>query len=118
MCPATPKHGYTPWASHALIYAQRLDNVPQEHDQTKSTTGLHVLRRAKRASGEDLGEVCPLDQLSSYAHIVPHFGPAADNYLTCLNSIYGSQSFFLNKSMLSLKFCDGMYADYNYIYFA
>ena len=97
ICPATPKRGYTPWASCALVYAQRLDIAPQEHDQTESTTGLHVLRRAKRTSGEDLGEVFPLDQLRSYAHIVPHFGPAADNRLTCSNSIYGSPSFFLNK---------------------
>jgi hypothetical protein len=97
MCPATPKRSYTPWASRALIYAQRLDIVSQEHDQTESTTGLHVLRRAKRALGEDLGVVFPLDQLSSYAHIVPRFGPAANNRLTCLNSIYSSQSFFLNK---------------------
>lgn len=59
--------------------------------------GLHLLRKAKHASGQDLGEVFPLDQLKSYVHIVPHFGHAADNHLTCSNSIYGSQSFFLNK---------------------
>ncbi|KAH0839466.1 hypothetical protein J3R83DRAFT_273 [Lanmaoa asiatica] len=97
MCPASPKRSHTPWASDALIYAQRLNVIPQEHGQTESTTGLHLLRRVKCASGEDLGEVFPLDQLRSYVHIVPCFGHTADNRLTFSNSIYGSQSFFLNK---------------------
>ena len=97
MCPVPPRRSHTPWACDALVYAQRLDVVPQEHNQTKSTMGLHLLRKVKCALGQDLGEVFPLDQLKSYMHIVPRFGCAADNRLTCLNSIYSSQSFFLNK---------------------
>ena len=97
MCPMAPRCSHTPWASCALIYAQRLDVVPQEHGKTKSTMGLHVLKRAKCASGKELGEVFPLDQLRSYVHIVPHFGHATDNCLTHANSVYGSHSFFLNK---------------------
>ncbi|KAF8120747.1 hypothetical protein EV363DRAFT_1188133 [Boletus edulis] len=97
MCPARPKGGHTPWASRALVYVERLDVVPQRGSETESTTGLHVLRRAKRASGKNMGEVIPLDQLRSYAHIVPRFGRIADNRLTHSNSIHGSQTFFLNK---------------------
>ncbi|KAF8415527.1 hypothetical protein L210DRAFT_3616586 [Boletus edulis BED1] len=97
MCPASPKCHHSHWTSRALVYAQRLDVVPQRDGQTESTTGLHVLRRVTRSSGEGLGEVFPLDQLKSYAHIVPRFGRVADNRLTYSNSVHGSQSFFLNK---------------------
>ncbi|KAF8119890.1 hypothetical protein EV363DRAFT_1168896 [Boletus edulis] len=97
MCPACPKRGHTPWATRALVYAERLDVVYQRGSETEPTTGLHVLRMAKRASGENIGEVFPLDQLRSYAHIVPRFGRVADNRLTHSNSIYGSKNFFLNK---------------------
>ncbi|KAF8442868.1 hypothetical protein L210DRAFT_3397165, partial [Boletus edulis BED1] len=97
MCPACPKRGHTPWATRALVYAERLDVVYQRGSETEPTTGLHVLQMAKRASGENIGEVFPLDQLRSYAHIVPRFGRVADNRLTHSNSIYGSKNFFLNK---------------------
>ncbi|KAG6378073.1 hypothetical protein JVT61DRAFT_13755 [Boletus reticuloceps] len=97
MCPACPKCGHTPWATCALVYAERLDVVYQRGSETEPTMGLHVLRRAKRASGENIGEVFPLDQLRSYAHIVPRFGRVVENCLTHSNSIYGLQNFFLNK---------------------
>ena len=99
MCPTSPKKTRSPWANRALVYAQRLDFVNQHAhgNPTEATTGLHVLKRAKRASGEYFGEVFPLDQLRSYAHIIPCFGTEADNHLTHSNSIHFSQSFFLNK---------------------
>lgn len=97
MCPAFSKHYLTPWASCALIYTQRLDVVPQGNSQTEFTTGLHVLRRTKHTSSENLGEVFPLDHLRSYAHIVPCFGHAANNCLTNLNSIHTLELFLLNK---------------------
>lgn len=71
--------------------------MPQRGNETESTTDLHVLRRAKRASGENIGSVFPLDQLRSYAHIVPRFGRVADIRLTHSNSIHGSRTFLLNK---------------------
>jgi hypothetical protein len=50
----------------------------------------------RRASGENVGDIFPLDQLRSYyVHIVPRFGRVAD--ITHSNSIYGSCTFFLNK---------------------
>ena len=48
-------------------------------------------------NGHDFSEVFLLDQLRSYAHITPRFGAVADNRLTDSNSIFSSESFFLNK---------------------
>ncbi|KAI9570110.1 hypothetical protein HD554DRAFT_2246976 [Boletus coccyginus] len=101
MCPATPKGcgGVGPHSDRFLMYAQRLDILPQGNrngSTAERTTGLHVLKRATRASGSLLGEVFPVDQLRSYAHIVPRFGRKADNRLSSTNCIHSSQSFFLN----------------------
>ena len=79
------------------MYAQRLDIVPQGSNSVERTTGLHVLKKATRASGSLLGEVFPVNQLRSYAHIVPRFGEKADGRLTSTNCVHYSQSFFLNK---------------------
>lgn len=105
MCPAAPRRSYSQWASRSLVYAERLDVVPRQTGETEPTTGLHVLKRATRASGDSLGEVFPLDQLKSYAHIVPRFGPKANNRLSYSNSIHGSRSFFLNKYFDKDFFC-------------
>ncbi|KAI6023238.1 hypothetical protein PISMIDRAFT_114941, partial [Pisolithus microcarpus 441] len=48
-------------------------------------------------SGSELGEVFPLDQLWSYAHIILCFGRKVDNHLTSTNCIHSSPSFFLNR---------------------
>ncbi|KAI5994462.1 hypothetical protein EDD15DRAFT_2366590 [Pisolithus albus] len=99
MCPAAPRgsNGINHFSSRFLMYAQRFDIVPQGNSSVERTTGLHVLKRATRASGSELGEIFPLDQLRSYAHIVPRFGRKADNRLTSDNCIHSSQSFFLNR---------------------
>ncbi|KAG6373014.1 hypothetical protein JVT61DRAFT_7067 [Boletus reticuloceps] len=93
MCPAPPKNQICPWADRFLIYAERLDIVTVE-----PATGLHVLKRATRASGAPLGEIFPLDQLQSYCHLAPRFDSAqADNRLNHYNSIHSSSSMYLNK---------------------
>ncbi|KAI6016874.1 hypothetical protein PISMIDRAFT_101759 [Pisolithus microcarpus 441] len=99
MCPAMPRgsNGINHFSSHFLMYAQHFDIVPQGNSLVERMTGLHVLKRATRASGSELGEIFPLDQLRSYAHIVPCFGRKADNRLTSDNCIHSSQSFFLNR---------------------
>jgi hypothetical protein len=97
MCPASPRNTRSAWANRALVYAQRLDIVPQHGSSTEATMGLHVLKRAKRTNGRDFGEVFPLDQLRSYIHITPRFSAVADNHLTHSNSIFSSETFFLNK---------------------
>ncbi|KAI5984167.1 hypothetical protein EDD15DRAFT_2375560 [Pisolithus albus] len=99
MCPVLPRgsSGVNRFSDHFLIYAQRFDIVPQGNSSVERTTGLHVLKKAMRASGSELGEVFPLDQLRSYAHVVLRFGRKADNRLTSTNCIHSSPSFFLNK---------------------
>ncbi|KAI5987694.1 hypothetical protein EDD15DRAFT_2389474 [Pisolithus albus] len=99
MCPVLPRgsSGVNRFSDRFLIYAQRFDIFPQGNSSVERTTGLHVLKKAMRASGSELGEVFPLDQLRSYAHVVPRFGRKADNRLTSTNCIHSSPSFFLNK---------------------
>ncbi|KAI6015469.1 hypothetical protein PISMIDRAFT_111816, partial [Pisolithus microcarpus 441] len=99
MCPALPRgsNGINHFSNHFLMYAQHFNIVPQGNSSVEQMTGLHVLKRVTCASGSELGEVFPLDQLRSYAHIVPHFSLKADNRLTSDNCIHLSQSFFLNR---------------------
>lgn len=103
MCPALPRRTIVAAPFHSdrfLVYAQRFDIVPQGNNAVERTTGLYVLKRAtRRISGtaSTLGDVFPLDQLRSYAHVVPRFGLVADNRLTSSNCIEYSESFFLNK---------------------
>ncbi|KAI6019436.1 hypothetical protein BKA83DRAFT_101581, partial [Pisolithus microcarpus] len=59
-------------------------------------TGLHTLRWATCASREFLGDVFPLDQIKSYAHLVPRFGETVDVQLMSTNSFHSTQSFWLN----------------------
>ncbi|KAF8546425.1 hypothetical protein OG21DRAFT_1491226 [Imleria badia] len=100
MCPASPKGRVGPYSHRFLVYAQHFDIAPQGDSGVERTTGLHVLKRAtRRISGvtSTLGDIFPLDQLRSYAHVVPRFGGVADNRLTSSNSVEYSESFFLNK---------------------
>ncbi|KIK22297.1 hypothetical protein PISMIDRAFT_102793, partial [Pisolithus microcarpus 441] len=99
MCPAMLRgsNGINHFSSRFLMYAQHFDIVPQGNSSVEQTMGLHVLKRVMHASGSKLGEIFPLDQLRSSAHIVPHFSRKADNHLTSDNCIHLSQSFFLNR---------------------
>ncbi|KAI6023110.1 hypothetical protein PISMIDRAFT_12620 [Pisolithus microcarpus 441] len=70
--------------------------VPQQQADVDLATRLHVLKQATCASGEFLGDIFPLDQIKSYAHLIPRFGEAADNRFTSTNSFHSAQSFWLN----------------------
>ena len=82
---------------HFLMYTQCLDIVAQGNGSVERAMGLHVLNRATCASDSPLGKVFPLDQLHSYAHIIPHFGQKADNWLRSNKCVHSLQTFFLNK---------------------
>ncbi|KAI6035957.1 hypothetical protein BKA83DRAFT_4040643 [Pisolithus microcarpus] len=97
MCPVSPKGIRLVWSDRFLVYVQRFDIVSQRQASVDRTTGLHVLNRAMRASGEFLGDIFPLDQIKSYAHLVPRFGETADIRLTSTNSFHSARSFLLNK---------------------
>lgn len=86
------------WAGRFLTYVQRLDVMPQRHGSLlERTTQMHVLKRAMRSAGTPFGNILPLDQLRSLAHIIPRFGCVADSRLTAENSAHFAQTFFLNK---------------------
>ncbi|KIK12915.1 hypothetical protein PISMIDRAFT_18373 [Pisolithus microcarpus 441] len=97
MCPISPKGIQLVWSDRFLVYVQQFDIVSQQQASMDQTTGLHVLNRATRASGEFLGDIFPLDQIKSYAHLVPRFGETADIRLTSTNSFHSVWSFLLNK---------------------
>ncbi|KAG1790414.1 uncharacterized protein HD556DRAFT_1446143 [Suillus plorans] len=96
--PPRGKPGSAPWATRFLTYVQRLDVMPQRHGSLlECTTQMHVLKRAMRSAGTPFGDILPLDQLRSFAQIIPRFGRVADSRLTAQNSAHFAQTFFLNK---------------------
>ncbi|KAG1737754.1 hypothetical protein EDB19DRAFT_1895748 [Suillus lakei] len=98
MLPVSPSGRTLPWAACFLTYVQHLDMVPQQHGMVLDhTMQMHVLKRAMHAGATPFGDILPLDQLCSFAHIIPHFGPHADTCLTPQNSSKFAQSFLLNK---------------------
>ena len=98
MLPVSPPGRTLPWAARFLTYVQCLDIVPQQHGSVlERTTQMHVLKRAMRAGAMPFGDILPLDQLRSFTHIIPRFGPVADTRLMPQNSSKFAQSFFLNK---------------------
>ncbi|KAI5989502.1 hypothetical protein EDD15DRAFT_2171313 [Pisolithus albus] len=92
MRPRPPRGMNVTWANHFLVYVRRLDIINVE-----LATHLPVLKRAVRASGSYFGDVFPLDQISSFAHVVPRFGETANKRLTYMNACHASQSFYLNR---------------------
>ncbi|KAG1796716.1 uncharacterized protein HD556DRAFT_1441401 [Suillus plorans] len=80
MQPLPPQRKSTIWAAHFLAYVQRLDVIPQRHGSSlEHTTHMHILKCAMRSARVPFGDILPLDQLCSFAHIVPRFGPAASD---------------------------------------
>ncbi|KAI6008820.1 hypothetical protein F5J12DRAFT_905190 [Pisolithus orientalis] len=72
------------WTDHFLVYIQH-------------ATHLHILRHAKRANGQCLGDDILLSQVWVFAHLIPCFGQTADNRLMAYNSFEHSTEFYLNK---------------------
>ncbi|KAF8415444.1 hypothetical protein L210DRAFT_3431490 [Boletus edulis BED1] len=99
MCPTARRRQTCSWTDRFLVYAERLDIVTQANGSVvEPSSGLHVLKRATRASGAPFGEIFPLDQLRSYCNLAPRFdGAQADSRLSCYNSIHSSPTMFLNK---------------------
>ncbi|KAI6124305.1 hypothetical protein EV401DRAFT_2068993 [Pisolithus croceorrhizus] len=96
MCPMSPRGLWLVWDDCLLVYVWQFDIVSQQQADVDLATGLHILKWATHALGEHLGDIFPLDQIKSYAHLVPHFGEAADNRFTSTNSFHSAQSFWLN----------------------
>jgi len=91
-----------------LTYARRFDIVPQinksisgsstargPYPEPKST--LYILKRAKRANGELIGDILPLQQVKAAVNLIPCFGNEANRRFTKYNSSSYSSEFWLNK---------------------
>ncbi|KAI5984558.1 hypothetical protein EDC04DRAFT_3004327 [Pisolithus marmoratus] len=96
MCPLSPKGMWQVWDDRFLVYVWQFNIVPQQQASVDRATGLHILKQMTHESGEFLGDIFPLDQIKSYAHLVPRFGEVADTQLMSTNSFHSAQSFWLN----------------------
>ena len=76
-----------------LAYVQRF-NVTSAPD---TASGLHGLKRAIRTNGMRIGDIIPLSHIRSPAHVIPHFGRAANARLNSHTSYELSSEFWLNK---------------------
>jgi hypothetical protein len=61
------------------------------------TSGMHILKRAKRHDGTILGDIVPLAYVRDLASLIPRFGKAAEKRLTKESSLEHSLEFRLNK---------------------
>ncbi|KAG1870221.1 hypothetical protein DFJ58DRAFT_723118 [Suillus subalutaceus] len=75
-----------------LAYVERLDVVTLD-----DSTGMYILRRARRANNDRIGDVIPITQIVAPVHLIPRFGPKADPRLTMQSSINHATEFYLNK---------------------
>ena len=92
-------------SGRVLAYIQRYDIVPQCNPANPSlrgsypeqTTGLYLLKKATRSSGEPLGDVVPLDQIRAFVDVVPRFEQRANPQFTKESSVAESKEFWLNR---------------------
>ena len=84
---------------HFLTYVQRFSIVPQQGivNGVHPGTGMYMLRCTVRADRSRIGEVIPVTQVRSPAHLIPNFGKEAHPRLTRENSHEVSSEFWLNK---------------------
>ena len=88
-----------------LAYVRRYDVIPQQNPTNATqrgmypepNTGLFLLKRAKRANGEEVADIIPLDQLRAWVDIAPRFGEKADPRFTNSSSLTYATEFWLNK---------------------
>ena len=79
-----------PWIDRFLIYVHRFDVTGQD------ATQLKILKRAKHANDQRLGDIVPLSQLRAFVHLIPRSGQTADRRLTQYNSMELLDEFYLN----------------------
>jgi hypothetical protein len=68
-----------------------------QNRNVEPTSGMHILKRAKRHDGTILGDVVPLAHVRTLASLIPRFGKAAEKRLTKESSLEHSLEFRLNK---------------------
>ena len=91
-----------------LTYARRFDIVPQINKNISGSStarglypepksSLYILKRARRANGELIGDILPLRQVRAAVGLTPCFGNAANPRFTKYNSSSYCSEFRLNK---------------------
>lgn len=82
-----------------LAYVHCFNIVPQQGTPSNVHlgTGMHLLRRMVRSGGSRIGDVIPITQVHSPAHLILNFGKEAYPWLTRENSYDVSSEFWLNK---------------------
>jgi hypothetical protein len=91
-----------------LVYARRFDVIPQINKNVSGSStvrgpypepksSLYILKRARRANGELIGDILPLRQVRALVDLTPCFGDVADRRLTKYNSSTYCSEFRLNK---------------------
>ena len=82
-----------------LAYVHRFNIVPQQGTPSNfhPGTGMHLLRCTVRSGGSRIGDVIPIMQIRSPAHLIPNFGKEAYPWLTRENSYNVLSDFWLNK---------------------
>ncbi|KAH9009323.1 hypothetical protein EDB85DRAFT_1881682, partial [Lactarius pseudohatsudake] len=88
-----------------LSYVQRFDIVPQPNPVAPAqrgvyphpSTGMYLLKHARRNDGAIMGDIVPLAQLRALVNLVPRFGEEADKRLTKETALEYSSEFWLNK---------------------
>ena len=79
-------------------YVQCFAVVPRSGpNNTCTMTGMHALKHATWANGEQVGKVIPLTHIRSPAHLILQFGREAHPRLTKSNCYEFSNDFWLNK---------------------
>ncbi|KAH9009862.1 hypothetical protein EDB85DRAFT_2162199 [Lactarius pseudohatsudake] len=103
---AVPSQAFPPSSTDLFLsYVQRFDIVPQPNPVAPAhrgvyphpSTGMYLLKRARRNDGAIMGDVVPLAQLRALVNLVPRFGEEADKRLTKETALEYSSEFWLNK---------------------
>lgn len=90
------------------MYAQHFNIVPQlrptgqgqpneKGPYPEPSTGMHLLKRARRTDGSIMGDIIPLAQLRTLVDLVPRFGKQANRRLAKETVLEYSSEFWLNK---------------------
>jgi hypothetical protein len=99
---------YSPGTDLFLTYAQCFNIVPQLNPTGQGqlngggpypepSTGMFLLKHARRTDGSIIGDVVPLVQLRTLVELIPHFGKAASRQLAKETVLEYSSEFWLNK---------------------
>jgi Plavaka transposase len=103
-----PTNPQAPSGNRFLTYVQRFNIIPHVNEPVSGSrtakgpypepsSGLYLLKRAKRSNKAIIGDIIPLDQIRALVDLVPRFGKKANRVLSKENSVEYSIEFWLNK---------------------